>query len=122
MHHLIADGPLWPASHHAFHGQENGHRFVHASSRATAVGHSKEPKKKEEELEEEEPKKQEEKKKGEELITDVKEDPNETLRAPKIKVRINFFGFFLALYILSVRGLVCLHGKNERSFFSLDID
>ncbi|KAF9664224.1 hypothetical protein SADUNF_Sadunf17G0133800 [Salix dunnii] len=61
---------------------------VNASSRAAAAGPSKEPKKKEEELEEEEPKKQEEKKKGEELeelVTDVKVDPNKTFRARQMK-------------------------------------
>lgn len=64
---------------------------VNASSLAAAViGPSKEPKKKEDQLKKEEPTKQEEKKKGEEIITNVKEDPNKTFRAGQ-RVRIIFF-------------------------------
>ncbi|KAG6742247.1 hypothetical protein POTOM_055537 [Populus tomentosa] len=66
---------------------------VNASSLAAAIGPSKEPKKKEEELEKEEPTKQEEKKKGEEIITDVKEDPNETFRAGPMMKAVLKCGF-----------------------------
>jgi len=58
---------------------------VNASSLAAAIGPSKGPKKKEDQLKNKEPTKQEEKKEGEEIITDVKEDPNKTFRAGEMK-------------------------------------
>jgi len=66
---------------------------VNASSLAAAIGPSKEPKEEEDQLKKREPTKQEEKNKGEEIITDVKEDSNETFRAGA-KVRIIFFPCF----------------------------
>ena len=92
---------------------------VNASSLAAAIGPSKGPKKKEDQLKNKEPTKQEEKKEGEEIITDVKEDPNKTFRAGEMKVRIIFFSLFssLSIYFLLEGLYACMEKMSEAIFF-----